>query len=100
MNRKNYLKTREKVLKTSLGKKTYRKLTMSTIILIISLLGLAIITTCLCNYFVKGEPYDNLELMFKLLPVCFGLSLLSGATTCFLSGEFNMLLKTIKKIKE
>jgi len=43
MKKMNYPVIRKNVLKTQLGKKVYRNLTISTIILILSLSGLAII---------------------------------------------------------
>lgn len=93
-NKKNI---REAVLKTELGKNTYKKLTISTLFLIISLLGVAIIMTWFCKYCMNGGNWDDLQLAFTLFPIFSTMSFITGATTCFLSGEFTGIMKTHKK---
>lgn len=97
MKKNEYKKNREKVLKTKIGKKTYKKLTISTIFLMFSLFGISVIMTCFCKYCLNGGNWNDLHLASTLFPLFSTIAFITGATTCFFAGEYNILIKTHKK---
>ena len=96
MKKNNYYIIRKNVLKTKIGKKVYKKLTISTIILILSLSIEAIIMSLLCHYCLNGGSFETFKTMFTIAPFIFIFSLISGLVTCFFIGEYSMLIKTYK----
>lgn len=99
MKKNNYQTIRKKVLKTELGKKVYRRLTISTIILILSLLGQAIIMSIFCHYCLNGGNFETFKFAFTTAPFIFTISLVTGILTCFFAGEYCILIKTYNKNK-
>ena len=96
MKKINYPVIRKHVLKTQLGKKVYRNLTISTIILIISLLVLAIIMSLMCDYCLHGGNWDTFQLSFTIAPLLFLISSISGLLMSFYVGQYTILIKTYK----
>lgn len=96
MKKINYPVIRKNVLKTQLGKKVYRNLTISTIILIISLLVLAIIMSLMCDYCLHGGNWYKFQLSFTIAPLLFLISSISGLLMSFFVGQYTILIKTYK----
>lgn len=96
MKKNKYHIIRKNVLKTEIGKNVYKKLTISTIILILTLLIEAIIMSLLCHYCLNGGDFETFKIMFTITPFIFVLSLISGLITCFFIGEYSILIKTYK----
>ena len=97
MKKINYPVIRKHVLKTQLGKKVYRNLTISTIILIISLLVLAITMSLMCDYCLHDGNWDIFQFSFTIAPLLFLISSISGLLMSFFVGQYTILIKTYKK---
>jgi len=89
---KKHSKNKKNIInKTELGKNSYKKLTISLIILITLLIGLAL--TIYTGYY----SCNNIKLVIYLLPIFIITSMIVSGITCYYLGQVNGIVKSYKK---